>query len=36
MRRLEKFEWRREDSLLIADVIADAFCYSMVRNLVGA
>jgi tRNA pseudouridine38-40 synthase len=22
--------------LLIADVVADAFCYSMVRNLVGA
>jgi tRNA pseudouridine38-40 synthase len=22
--------------LLVADVVADAFCYSMVRNLVGA
>lgn len=36
IRRLEKFEWRREDNLLSAEVIADAFCYSMVRNLVGA
>jgi tRNA pseudouridine38-40 synthase len=36
IRRLEKFEWRREEGLLIADVVADAFCYSMVRNLVGA
>lgn len=36
IRRLEKFDWRREDGLLIADVVADAFCYSMVRNLVGA
>ncbi|MFM8384230.1 MAG: tRNA pseudouridine(38-40) synthase TruA [Actinomycetota bacterium] len=36
IRRLEKFEWRRENNLLIADVVADAFCYSMVRNLVGA
>lgn len=36
IRRLEKFEWNRQDDLLIADVVADAFCYSMVRNLVGA
>lgn len=36
IRRLEKFHWRREDGLLIAEVTADAFCYSMVRNLVGA
>jgi tRNA pseudouridine38-40 synthase len=36
IRRLEKFDWRRDDDLLIADVVADAFCYSMVRNLVGA
>jgi len=37
LRTLEKYEWRRSDEgLLVADVVADAFCYSMVRNLVGA
>ena len=37
IRTLEKYEWQRtSDGLLVADVIADAFCYSMVRNLVGA
>jgi tRNA pseudouridine38-40 synthase len=37
IRTLEKYEWRRDpDGLLIAEVVADAFCYSMVRNLVGA
>ncbi len=37
VRSLEKYEWiRTEEGLLIADVVADAFCYSMVRNLVGA
>jgi len=37
IRTLEKYEWKRSDGgLLIADVVADAFCYSMVRNLVGA
>ena len=37
VRSLEKYEWvRTEDGLLIAEVVADAFCYSMVRNLVGA
>lgn len=36
IRRLEKYEWRRDGENLFADVIADAFCYSMVRNLVGA
>lgn len=37
IRTLEKYEWlRTEEGLLIADVVADAFCYSMVRNLVGA
>ena len=37
IRTLEKYEWRRTDEgLLVADVVADAFCYSMVRNLVGA
>jgi tRNA pseudouridine38-40 synthase len=37
VRSLEKYEWvRTEEGLLVADVVADAFCYSMVRNLVGA
>jgi len=37
IRTLEKYEWHRgADGLLVADVVADAFCYSMVRNLVGA
>ncbi len=37
VRNLEKFSWIRDGAgLLIADVVADAFCYSMVRNLVGA
>jgi tRNA pseudouridine38-40 synthase len=36
IRRLEKYEWRRDGENFFADVIADAFCYSMVRNLVGA
>jgi tRNA pseudouridine38-40 synthase len=36
-RSLEKYHWvRTPDGLLVADVVADAFCYSMVRNLVGA
>jgi len=37
IRTLETFEWRRsEEGLLVAKIVADAFCYSMVRNLVGA
>jgi len=37
IRTLEKYQWQRtSDGLLVADVVADAFCYSMVRNLVGA
>ena len=36
-RTLETFSWVRDDEgFLIAEVVADAFCYSMVRNLVGA
>ena len=36
-RTLESYSWRRDNQgVLIADVVADAFCYSMVRNLVGA
>jgi len=37
IRTLESYQWRRdEEGCLVADVVADAFCYSMVRNLVGA
>lgn len=37
IRTLMKFDWSRtEDGLIRADVQADAFCYSMVRGLVGA
>jgi tRNA pseudouridine38-40 synthase len=36
IRTLESYSWRRDNQgVLIADVVADAFCYSMVRNLVG-
>lgn len=37
IRTLEKFNWERTgDANLVATVVADAFCYSMVRNIVGA
>ena len=37
IRTLESYSWRRDNQgVLIANVVADAFCYSMVRNLVGA
>ena len=37
IRTLENYQWRRDkEGCLVADVVADAFCYSMVRNLVGA
>ena len=37
IRTLETYSWRRDNQgVLIAEVVADAFCYSMVRNLVGA
>ena len=37
VRNLLRFNWIRDDEgYLIADIAADAFCYSMVRNLVGA
>ena len=37
VRTLKRFDWHRDSTgLLIADVAANAFCYSMVRNLVGA
>jgi tRNA pseudouridine38-40 synthase len=36
IRTLQKFHWSRDEKgYLIAEVRADAFCYSMVRNLVG-
>lgn len=37
VRNLVRFNWIRDDEgYLIADIAADAFCYSMVRTLVGA
>jgi tRNA pseudouridine38-40 synthase len=37
IRTLQRFEWSRDTAgFLIGDVVADSFCYSMVRNLVGA
>ncbi|CAN2219031.1 TruA Pseudouridylate synthase [Candidatus Nanopelagicaceae bacterium] len=37
IRTLETFQWRRDlEGYLVGDVVADAFCYSMIRNLVGA
>ncbi|MDP1721433.1 MAG: tRNA pseudouridine(38-40) synthase TruA [Candidatus Nanopelagicaceae bacterium] len=36
IRTLEKFSWVRSEEGLKAEIVADAFCYSMVRNLVGA
>ena len=36
-RNLVRFNWiRNDEGYLIADIAADGFCYSMVRNLVGA
>jgi len=36
VRTLIEYSWKREAERLIATVRADSFCYSMVRNLVGA
>lgn len=36
IRDLQDFSWRQEGSVYIARVSADAFCWSMVRSLVGA
>lgn len=37
IRALQEFSWRRDDDgVLIGRVVADAFCWSMVRSLVGA
>ncbi|MDT5009694.1 MAG: tRNA pseudouridine38-40 synthase [Mycobacterium sp.] len=36
IRDLQRFEWVRDGDLVTAYVTADAFCWSMVRSLVGA
>ena len=37
IRQLQRFEWVRDsEGYLAGNIVADAFCYSMVRNLVGA
>ena len=36
IRRLLDLSWEREDGLVVARVVADAFCHNMVRALVGA
>lgn len=36
VRTLEQFSWVRSAEGLTGVIVADAFCYSMVRNLVGA
>ena len=36
VRNLREFKWERVENILVAHVAADSFCYSMVRNLVGA
>jgi len=36
IRELQRFDWVREGHTLTAFVTADAFCWSMVRSLVGA
>jgi tRNA pseudouridine38-40 synthase len=36
IRNLIKFTWVRKSDFVICEIIADAFCYSMVRGLVGA
>jgi len=36
IRDLQRFDWTRDGHLITAHVAADAFCWSMVRSLVGA
>ncbi|MBS9371169.1 tRNA pseudouridine(38-40) synthase TruA [Rhodococcus sp. B50] len=36
VRELQRYDWTREGDILTAYVSADAFCWSMVRSLVGA
>lgn len=36
IRTLQRFSWRRDEAgVLVAELVADAFCHSMVRALVG-
>ena len=36
IRDLQRFDWERDGDLITVHVTADAFCWSMVRSLVGA
>jgi tRNA pseudouridine38-40 synthase len=36
IRELQRLDWQRDGDLLTAYVTADAFCWSMVRSLIGA
>lgn len=36
VRELQRMQWTRDGDVLEASVVADAFCHSMVRSLVGA
>jgi tRNA pseudouridine38-40 synthase len=36
IRELQRLDWSRDGDLVTANVTADAFCWSMVRSLVGA
>ncbi|MER5619660.1 tRNA pseudouridine(38-40) synthase TruA [Streptosporangium sp. NPDC002544] len=36
IRELQRLDWVREDGFIVATVVADAFCHSMVRALVGS
>jgi len=37
IRNLVRFDWsRNSDGIVVAELAADSFCYSMVKNLVGA
>jgi tRNA pseudouridine38-40 synthase len=36
IRDLQRLDWSRDGDLVTAHVTADAFCWSMVRSLVGA
>ena len=36
IRDLQRLDWERDGHLIVAHVTADAFCWSMVRSLVGA
>src|SRR5699024_1054439 len=36
IRDLQRLDWTRDSDLVSAQVSADAFCWSMVRSLVGA